>query len=92
MILEKVCAVGSHQCTMRLTSEGGFACTWSGSVPRRLSKPELDSYLQFRNSLVAEMAEKLGTLDRLTGCYRFSLWQPENVDWRAHASNRMRRW
>jgi len=69
---------------MHLHSDGGFHATWSPDIPKRLTKDDLNGYMQVRNALVAEMATKLGTVDRLSGVYRFALWSPDNLDWRSH--------
>ena len=39
---------------------GGFTCEWSPTIPRELKKKERNRYRAGRDSLLAEVAQRLG--------------------------------
>ena len=39
---------------------GGFTCEWSPTIPRELKKKERNRYRAGRDSLLAEVAQRMG--------------------------------
>ena len=65
--------IGARRVTLTLDDTGAFTAQWQHGPPDKLSRDELDAFMNARAALINELTGRLNQVPGL-GCYMRSRW------------------